>query len=264
MTGRLVGRKALVTGATQGLGAAVARRFAAEGAAVAVVGRSEERGKAVAADLGAGARFVRADLADPAAAKRAAADALAGLGGLDILVNSAALPERSTLESFTVDHFDRLFRLNVLAPLLLVQATREALAARGGVVINVGSVNAYMGAPTLLVYSASKGAMMTASRNLAAALRFDRIRVHSLNIGWMDTEGERTIQAAEGRPPDFLDEAGRRSPMGRLIKPEEVAGACAWLASDEAAIFSGAVIDLDQFPVGAWGRRPPGEAARET
>ena len=255
MSGRLKGKLALVTGSTQGLGAGIARSFVAEGARVVVTGRNEERGRKVAKSIGHGTVFIPADLVDPDEVRRLAAEALKALGGLDILVNSAAMPERSNLDTFTADQFDRLFHCDVLAPLLLAQAARKALAARTGTIINIGSVNAYMGDGNLLVYSSTKGALVTATRNLAAALQYDRIRVHVLNCGWMDTEGERAIMSGEGHPPNFLDEAGQFRPMGRLITPAEVAGACVWLASDEAAVFSGTVIDLEQHPVGAWGRR---------
>jgi NAD(P)-dependent dehydrogenase (short-subunit alcohol dehydrogenase family) len=253
--GRLAGKLALVTGSTQGLGAGIARCFAAEGARVVVTGRSRERGKAVAKSIECGTVFIPADLERPEEVRRLAVEALETLGGLDILVNSAALPERSDVSSFTAGQFDRLFHVDVLAPLLLAQAARKALSARTGVIINIGSVNAYMGEGKLLIYAATKGALMTATKNLAADLQYDRIRVHVLNCGWMDTEGERAIMAGEGRPPNFLDEAGKYLPMGRLISPADIGAACVWLASDEAAVFSGAVIDLEQCPVGAWGRR---------
>jgi len=264
MSRALAGKRALVTGSTQGLGAGIARRFAAEGARVVVTGRNRERGAAVARSLGPGSVFIPADLSRPDEVRRLAAKALARLGGMDILVNSAALPERSDLSSFTVEHFDKLLHTNLLAPLLLVQACAKALAEHTGVVINIGSVNAYTGQGDLLVYSATKGALMTASKNLASALRHDRVRVHVLNAGWMDTEGERRIQAGLGQPADFLDEVGRHLPMGRLIRPAEVAEVCLLLARDETTVFSGAVIDLEQFPAGSWwGRRAHGRRGKK-
>lgn len=256
--GPLSGKRALVTGSTQGLGAAVARRFAAEGARVVITGRNQARGNAVADALGARcAGFVPADLADVDDCRNLAQETVRLLGGVDILVNSAGLPERSTVHDFTPEHFDRVFHVNVRAPMLLAQALIPQLRERTGVIINIGSVNAYIGAPSLFVYAASKGALMTASRNLGAGLQTERVRVHVLNIGWMDSDGERVIQAQQGKGPEFMAEAGKRSPMGRLLSPEEIAGACAYLCRDEAAAFSGGVIDLEQFPVGTWGGRQP-------
>jgi NAD(P)-dependent dehydrogenase (short-subunit alcohol dehydrogenase family) len=176
--------------------------------------------------------------------------ALRAFGGIDILVNCAADTNRSTLQDLTPEIFDRQFHINLRAPLLLAQAALPSLKERRGVILNVGSVNAYMGEPRLLVYAATKGALETASRNLANVLKYERVRVFCLNVGWMDTEGERAIMAKLGHPPDFLDKAGSSFPNGKLLKPEEVAQACLFLASNDAAAFSGAVLELEQFPVG--------------
>ena len=121
-----------------------------------------------------------------------------------------------------------------------------------------GSVNAFMGEPRLLVYASTKGALQTASRNLAHVLKFDRVRVYCLNVGWMDSEGERTMMKRLGHPRGFIDKEGRRWPLGRILKPSEVAEVCLFLASEKAAAFSGQVIELEQFPTGPLG--PPQKA----
>jgi NAD(P)-dependent dehydrogenase (short-subunit alcohol dehydrogenase family) len=136
---------------------------------------------------------------------------------------------------------------------LLAQAALPSLQARTGVIINIGSVNAYVGLPNLLVYSATKGALMTASKNMANALSRSRVRIFCLNVGWMDTEGERDVLAREGLDPGFIEREEKSLPVGRLIAPEEVADVCLFLASEKTAAFSGAVIDLEQFPLGALG-----------
>jgi NAD(P)-dependent dehydrogenase (short-subunit alcohol dehydrogenase family) len=251
MSGRLAGKVAVITGSTQGLGAAVARRYVGEGARVMLSGRTRANGEAVARELGAAASFHESDLTRVEDCKSLIEAALAAYGGIDILVNSAADTNRSTVADFTPEQFDRQVHLNLRAPLLLAQAALPSLKERRGVVINIGSINAYIGEPKLLVYSATKGALETASRNLAHALRYTRVRVFCLNVGWMDSDGERAIMAKLGHPPDFLDATGERWPLGRLLKPEDVAQACLFLASDEAQAFSGAVIELEQFPVGA-------------
>jgi len=251
VAGVLDGKVALVSGSTQGLGAAIARRFHEEGARVVVSGRSRGKGEKLARELGARARFVAADLAKVDDCRSLVKAAVAAFGGVDVLVNSAALTARSSLEDFTPELFDRQFHVNLRAPLLLAQAALPSLRERGGTILNVGSINAHMGWPNLLVYSATKGALATASRNLANALKYARVRVFCLNLGWVDTEGEREVMAQLGKPEDFLDREGKRYPAGRLIRPEEVAEFCLLLASERTAAFSGAVIDLEQFPVGS-------------
>jgi NAD(P)-dependent dehydrogenase (short-subunit alcohol dehydrogenase family) len=250
MSGLLAGKVAVVTGSTQGLGAAVARLYVREGARVVLSGRSRTKGEALARELGQEAVYQETDLARPEDCKALIEAALRACGGIDILVNSAADTNRSTVEDFTPELFDRQFHTNLRAPLLLAQAALPSLKARKGVIINVGSVNAYMGEPRLLVYAATKGALQTASKNLANVLKYERVRVFCLNVGWMDTEGERAMMTKLGHPPDFLETAGSRWPLGRQMKPEEVAEACLFLASDKATAWSGAVIELEQFPVG--------------
>lgn len=251
----LSGKVALVTGGTQGLGAAVARRMAESGAKVMFTGRSDEKGAerlAALTSLGHDAAFIAGDLADESFCRAVVDAALERYGRLDVLVNSAADTRRSTLRTMTPDLFAYQFNLNVRAPLLLAQRALEALRKDHGAIINIGSVNAPIGGSDLLIYSATKGALMTASRNLARALQFERVRVYCLNVGWMDSDGERAIQASLGKPEDFIDVEGAKRPLGRLITPEEVASVCAFLASNEAKAFSGAVIELEQSPSNGW------------
>jgi NAD(P)-dependent dehydrogenase (short-subunit alcohol dehydrogenase family) len=250
MSGELTGKVAVVTGSTQGLGAAVARLYVREGARVVLSGRSTMNGEALARELGASAVYVQTDLSRVEDCRALIDAALRAFGGIDVLVNNAADTSRSTVRDFTPEQFDRQFHVNLRAPLLLAQAALPSLRERRGVIINVGSVNAYIGEPRLLVYAATKGALQTASKHLANVLKYERVRVFCLNVGWMDTEGERAMMARLGHPADFLDTAGKRWPLGRQMKPEEVAGACLFFASDRASAFSGAVVELEQFPVG--------------
>ena len=219
------------------------------GARVVLTGRNRQRGNALARELGE-AVFEPADLSQVEDCARLVGKAAEHWGRLDILINSAGDTDRSQLDTFTPELFDRQFHTNVRAPLLLAQAAVPHLKKNTGVIINIGSVNAYIGGETLLVYSATKGALMTASKNLANVLRNDRVRVHCLNIGWVDTDGERTVLAKEGKPADFIERAGKKLPVGRLLIPNDIAEVCRFLASDRGAIFSGTVIDLEQHPVG--------------
>jgi NAD(P)-dependent dehydrogenase (short-subunit alcohol dehydrogenase family) len=248
--GELNGKVALVTGSTQGLGAGIARCLARAGARVVLSGRNRERGENVARSLGE-AVFEPADLSVVDDCARLVDKAVGHWGRLDILVNSAGDTDRSRLETFTPELFDRQFHTNVRAPLLLAQAAVPHLKKNTGVIINIGSVNAYVGGESLLVYSATKGALMTASKNMAQALRNERVRVHCLNVGWVDTDGERVILAKEGKSPDFIERAGKRMPVGRLLQPEEIGQMCLFLAAPRGAVFSGAVIDLEQHAIGA-------------
>jgi len=252
-TGPLHGKVAVITGSTQGLGAAVAERFVRAGARVVLSGRSSENGEKLRRRLGANAIYHRTDLQNPLDCRALVDAALQTFDGIDILVNSAADTSRSTVDDVTPEFFDRQFAVNVRAPLLLAHHAAASLRKRRGVILNIGSVNAYMGEPKLLVYAATKGALETASRNLANALKYDRVRVYCLNVGWMDTEGERAVLAHLGHPEDFIERQGKRWPLERPLRPSEVADVCLFLASDTAAPFSGMVIELEQFPTGALG-----------
>jgi NAD(P)-dependent dehydrogenase (short-subunit alcohol dehydrogenase family) len=246
----LKGKVALVTGSCIGLGAAIATGLAEDGARVVVTGLPQDRGKALATKLRNGSFFVEGDLRDAGETRTLMATVLEKCGGIDILVNNAAVSERSALEEVTPEHFDRVLHIILRAPILLAQAALPSLKKRGGVILNIGSVNSYVGWQNLLVYSAAKAGVVTASKNMANALKYSRVRVYCLNPGWIDTEGERAMMKKLGHGDDFLDKEGKQLPIGRLIQPEEVAGVVRFLVSDQAAAFSGTVIELEQFPIG--------------
>jgi NAD(P)-dependent dehydrogenase (short-subunit alcohol dehydrogenase family) len=246
----LAGKVAVVTGSTQGLGAAIATLYVKEGAKVVLTGRSAADGKAVAKRLGRNAIFEETDLVRVDDCQRLIDVALKRFGKVDILVNNAVDATRATVDDVTPEIFDGIFALNLRAPLLLAHHAIKSLRKGRGVIINIGSINAFMGEPRLLVYAASKGALVTASRSLANYLKFDRVRVYCVNCGWMDTEGERAMMKHLGHPPDFIDRAGKGWPLGRILKPSEVAEVVLFLASERAAPFSGQVIELEQFPTG--------------
>jgi len=250
MSKLLAGKVAVVTGSTQGLGAAIATLYVKEGAKVVLTGRSAADGKAMAKRLGRNAIFEETDLVRVDDCRRLIDVALKRFGKVDILVNNAVDATRTTVDDVTPEIFDGIFALNLRAPLLLAHHAIKSLRKGRGVIINIGSINAFMGEPRLLVYAASKGALVTASRSLANYLKFDRVRVYCVNCGWMDTEGERAMMKRLGHPPDFIDRAGKGWPLGRILKPSEVAEVVLFLASERAAPFSGQVIELEQFPTG--------------
>jgi len=261
---RFAGKVALVTGSTQGIGEAVARRFATEGAAgIVVCGRNVERGKNVKvalADLGTESLFVPVELADADSCRALVESADQGFGRIDVLVNAAGLSTRGTIVDTTVELWDMLMAVNARAPFLLMQGAirimrREHIA---GSIVNVGSVASYGSMPYLTPYSTSKGALMSLTRNVAYSVMWDRIRVNLINPGWIDTPGEDVIQRrfhSEGR--DWLEDAEASRPFGRLIKPDELAAAIAFLASDESGLMTGAVIEFDQSVRGAGRQATP-------
>jgi NAD(P)-dependent dehydrogenase (short-subunit alcohol dehydrogenase family) len=258
-TQRLDGRVLIVTGATQGLGAAIARRAVRLGAAgIVVCGRDAQRGEAVREELeslGAEARFVAGDLArvEPCAAIVRACDER--FGRLDGLVNAAGLSSRGTLDDTTPELWDRLFAINARAPFLLMQHGARLMrrGGRGGSVVNIITMASHGGEPVLTGYSASKGALATLTRNAGHQLQPDRIRVNGLNIGWTATEGEHRVQTDTGQAADWLGEADASRPLGRLLRPEDIAPMVTYLLSDAARMVTGSVIDFDQTVHGAYG-----------
>ena len=255
---QLEGRIAIVTGSTQGLGEATARLFAERGAAgIVVTGRDAGRGETVARSLdndSCRAVFVRADMADVDDCRALVAAADEAFGAVHVLVNSAGATTRGSILNTTTDVYDSVMAVNVRAPFFLMQETAKIMIRDGvaGSIINIGSVSAYGGMPFLSPYSISKGALAVMTKNAAYALMRHRIRVNQLNIGWMDTPGEDTIQrTVHGSDENWLEAVEARQPFGRLLKAREVAKAIAFLASDESGMMTGAAVEFDQSVQGA-------------
>jgi NAD(P)-dependent dehydrogenase (short-subunit alcohol dehydrogenase family) len=262
---RLDGKVAVVTGGTQGLGAAIARAFAEAGAAGLVTcGRSEAKGRAVAAaiasDTGAETHFVSADLGQVADCRAVVAEADRRFGRLDVLVNAAGVTDRGTILDTAEDLFDRIFAVNVRAPFFLTQEAVRIMIRDGieGAVVNIGSMSSQAGQPFIAAYCASKGALATLTRNTAFALMRNRIRVNQLDIGWMASDGEDRIQREyPGAADGWLEAAATRQPFGRLVAPGEVARAAVFLASAESGMMTGSVVPFDQSVRGAYSASPP-------
>lgn len=262
---RLEGKIAVVTGGTQGLGAAIARCFAEAGAGGLVTcGRSTAKGEAVAADIagpsGIPVQFVTADLASVPDCRAVIAEADRRFGRVDILVNAAGLTDRGTILDTSPELFDRMFAVNVRGPFFLMQEAAKVMIREGveGAMVNIGSTSALAGQPFIAPYCASKGALATLTRNTAFALMRNRIRVNQLNIGWMASDGEDRIQREyHGADENWLDEAAAGQPFGRLLDPAEVARAVAFLASADAGMMTGSVVNFDQSVWGAYPFGPP-------
>jgi NAD(P)-dependent dehydrogenase (short-subunit alcohol dehydrogenase family) len=249
---RLDGKVLVVTGGTQGLGAAIACRAAQLGAAgIVICGRDRTRGDAVRArlaGLGVECEFAAADLAEEADCRAVVATCDERFGRLDGLVNAAGLSTRGTLDDTTAELWDRLFAVNVRAPFLLMQEAARVMrrGGRGGSIVNIVTMASHGGEPVLTAYSASKGALATLTRNAGHQLQPDRIRVNGLNIGWTATEGEHGVQTGTGQPGDWLAAADASSPLGRLLRPDDIAPMVTYLLSDAARMVTGSVMDFDQ------------------
>lgn len=259
MGGRLDGRVIVVTGGTSGVGEAIARAAAADGAeGIVVTGRSAERGRHVAdalAETGAAALFAPADLEDPQACRDVIRACEERFGRIDGLVNAAGCTDRGGILDGELAVFDRLFAVNARAPFLLMQDAAKLMrrAGRGGSIVNIVTMSSHGGQPFLTAYAASKGALAVMTKNVAHSLRFDRIRVNGINIGWTDTPHEHELQTGfHGRPADWLAQAERAQPFGQLIKPAEAAKLACFLLSPDAGIMTGALIDYDQNVMGAY------------
>jgi NAD(P)-dependent dehydrogenase (short-subunit alcohol dehydrogenase family) len=246
---------ALITGSTSGIGLGIAEHFAALGARVVVHGLEADEARRIAARLrerGGQATDIVGDLAEVDACRDIVRLTVERWGGIDVLVNNAASTARGYLEDVAVELWDRIMHVNLRAPFLLLQECSKSMKARGGgSIVNIGSVNAYIGEPKLGPYSVSKGGLMTLTRNAASALSRYRIRVNQINVGWTLTEGERRVKQLEGHGEEWLEQAVATRPFGRLLSPHDVAIPAAYFASDDSGLVTGTVMDLEQYPVGA-------------
>ncbi|MER6538413.1 SDR family oxidoreductase [Streptomyces sp900105755] len=249
--GLLKDKVVLVNGGSQGVGAGIVRAAVREGASVVLTGRRAEVGEKLAAETGA--RFVRADLADPAQARDSVVRTLDAHGRIDCLVNAAGLTSRGSLLDTTPELFDQHMAVNLRAPFFAMQAAVADMVARKapGTIVNIISNCAHGGPPFLAPYSAAKAGLAGLTRNAAHAHRWDRIRINGLNIGWTDTEGEDAVQRAfHGAGDDWREKAAATQPMGRLGQVDEIADFVVLLLSDRSGVVTGSVIDWDQTVFG--------------
>lgn len=238
----LQGKVALVTGASKGIGAGIARELASRGASVAVnySGSKAAAEKLVAEIKVAGGKAValQADLSNPDSIGPFVDKVARELGPIDILVNNAGIYEFGPIENVTPEHFHKQFNLNVLGLLLTTQAALKHFNAAGGSIINIGSVAAN-GVPGGAVYSATKGAVDSVSIALSKELGGRKIRVNSLNPGMVETEG---VHEAGFLGTDFHKKAEADTPLGRIGQPQDIATIAAFLASDDSYWVTGQTI----------------------
>lgn len=255
------GRFAVVTGGAQGIGFATARRFLELGfGGVLLLDRNGPKLKEAATRLAPLGRVqtLEGDLLDLSLPHRTVAAALAAFGRLDVLVNAAGTTERCGIDDTTPEAFERVFGINVRAPMFLMQeALKPMRGQRSGVIINVSSMLAYGGPPNLTTYCASKSALDTMTKSVANTVKREGIRVFGIHLGWVHTEGEQALQTGfHGLPQDWAQAIGKRLPSGRLITADDVAGVMAFLVSGPAQMMTGAIIDYEQMPVGVFDAHP--------
>jgi NAD(P)-dependent dehydrogenase (short-subunit alcohol dehydrogenase family) len=241
---RFTGKVIAVTGATAGIGTATARRLAAEGGTLVLSGRNRASGEALLAELGeARAAVVAGDVRERSTADRVVAAAVEQYGKLDVLVNNAAVDHTGDVLETPIEEVRALFDVNVFGAMHMLQAAGVAMRGRGGAIVNVSSRLASIGVPTMAMYSAAKGALLSLTRAAAVELARERIRVNAVAPGMTRTPLLEAWAATEGR--DVVAGAADAIPQGRFATPEEVAAAIAFLASDDASHITGASLPVD-------------------
>jgi 3-oxoacyl-[acyl-carrier protein] reductase len=237
---RLTGKVAVVTGASKGIGAGVAKGLAAEGASVVVnYASSREGAEKVVAEItasGGKAIAVQADISKAADVQRLFADTQKKFGRVDVLVNNAGVYQFAALSEITEEQFHRQFNTNVLGLILATQEAAKHFAAEGGSVINIGSTASSITPPTTAVYTATKGAVDAVTHVLAKELGPRNIRVNSINPGMVETEGTRTAGVIGS---DFQKGLEAQTPLGRIAQPEDIAPIAVFLASRDSGWLTG-------------------------
>jgi 3-oxoacyl-[acyl-carrier protein] reductase len=242
---KLKGKVAVVTGASKGIGAAIAKSLAAEGASVVVNYSSSKEGadKVVAAITAKGGKAVsvHGDVAKPADVQKIFSETKKAFGRLDVLVNNAGVYQFAPLEQITEDHFHQHFNTNVLGLLLATQEAAKHFGAEGGSVINIGSAVSQITPPASAVYTATKGAVDAVTRVLAKELGPRKIRVNSINPGIVETEGTHSGGFIGG---DLEKNLVAQTPLGRIGQPDDIAPTAVFLASGDSGWLTGETLLL--------------------
>jgi len=240
MSKKLTGKVAVVTGASKGIGASIAKHLAAEGAAVAVNYASDKKGaERVVAEItqnGGKAIAVQANLVKQNEIEHLFSETKKAFGSLNILINNAGIYEFAPLEEITAEHFHKMFDLNVLALLLASKEAVKHFSPAGGSIVNISSIASTIASENAAVYSATKAAVDAITKSLSQELGNRNIRVNAINPGLVETEGVRTAKINEG---EFRTIVEARTPLGRIGQPHDIAPAAVFLASDDSTWISG-------------------------
>lgn len=245
MSKKLQGKVAVVTGASKGIGAAIAKHLAAEGASVVVnYSSSKEAADRVVAEItksGGQAIAVQANIADPADVERLFAETKKKFDHLDILVNNAGIYDFAPLENVTPEHFHKQFDLNVLGLLLATKQAAKHFGPAGGSVVNISSVVAHSPVATGSVYSATKAAVDAITKSLAQELGPRKIRVNSINPGMVETEG---LHGSGIAASDFRKSVEAKTPLGRIGQPDDIGPAAVFFASADSSWITGETLTI--------------------
>ena len=245
----LTGRVALVTGGSTGIGRAIVERLARDGAAVVSVGRDEARGHALEETLrssGLAVTYLPADVGDSADVRRAVTGTIERHGRLDFVVNNAGILIAQSVEETSEDAWDDVIRTNLTSVFLVSKAAIPHLrAAGGGAIVNIASVHAHATVARLAAYAASKGAIVALSRQMAHDLVTDAIRVNSVIVGGVATDMSRRHGEAMGRPEPVFGYDPDARVLGRIGRPEEIAGAIRFLVGPDASFVNGSAFVVD-------------------
>jgi len=241
---RLEGKRALITGATSGIGLETARHFLREGARVAITGRSAPALEAAKNELGGDVITILADAASVAAQKQVAQSVRDAFGALDILFVNAGMVDMRPFEQFDETSFDRSFSILVTGPYFLIQALLPVFSKPSSIVVN-GSINAHIGMPNTTVYGAGKAALISLARTLSGELVSRGIRVNVVSAGPIATPLLKNAGLSDEQLKTTKDSLKQQIPIGRMGEASEIASAVVYFASDESAFTVGSELVID-------------------